>query len=74
MGYRIKGVGGLLLYIYIIEFCTFDTKLDPQTTGTFTIEDIENNTISGKFQFKAKDQLGNVVNVESAEFNNVNIK
>ncbi len=52
---------------------TFDTKLDPETTGTFTIEEIENNTMSGNFKFKAKDQLGNLVTIESADFENVNL-
>jgi hypothetical protein len=49
----------------------FDTKLDPETTGTFSITEMENNTMSGSFNFNVKDQLGNVLNVESAEFENV---
>lgn len=51
----------------------FDTKLDPETTGTFTITEVENNTISGNFRFKAKDQLGNVLDIESAEFDDIEI-
>lgn len=53
---------------------TFDTKLDPETTGTFTIKEIENNTMSGSFQFKAKDSQGNLINVESAEFKEVQLE
>lgn len=53
---------------------TFDTKLDPATTGTFTITNIENNTMSGRFEFKAKDHQGNLVTVESAEFKNVQLE
>lgn len=53
---------------------TFDTKLDPATTGTFTINKLENNTMSGDFKFNAKDQQGNLVTVESAEFKEVDLR
>ena len=49
----------------------FDTKLDPATTGTFTIKEIKDNTIEGTFDFKAKDQTGNIVTVESAAFKGI---
>lgn len=52
---------------------TFDTKLDPATTGTFTINTLENNSMSGDFKFNAKDQQGNLVTVESAEFKDVKL-
>lgn len=52
---------------------TFDTKLDPETRGTFTINEIEGDKMSGNFSFNAKDQQGNVVSVESAEFKDVTL-
>lgn len=49
----------------------YDTKLDPATRGTFTITEIKNNMMSGTFEFNAKDQAGNLVTVESAEFKDI---
>lgn len=51
----------------------FDTKLDPATTGTFTVNKIENNTMSGTFDFNVKDQQGNILKVESAEFTDIDL-
>ncbi|AHM58897.1 hypothetical protein D770_03150 [Flammeovirgaceae bacterium 311] len=51
----------------------FNTTLDPETTGTFTITEVANNTMSGNFRFKAKDRLGNVLDIESAEFDDIEI-
>ncbi|EMR01070.1 hypothetical protein ADICEAN_03794 [Cesiribacter andamanensis AMV16] len=51
----------------------FDTKLDPETQGTFTVESVEDNQMSGTFSFVAKDQLGRPVTVESGDFDEVEI-
>lgn len=51
----------------------FDTKLDTEAQGTFTIEAVEENLMNGTFDFVVKDQAGNSLDLESADFTNVRI-
>lgn len=49
----------------------FDTKLDPNAIGTFVINEVNGNSISGEFSFIAVDKVGRKLEVTDGEFNNL---
>lgn len=50
---------------------TFNTTLNPNTTGTIVITDADNNTISGQFDFIAADQNGRTLEVTNGQFEGI---
>lgn len=55
------------------EQVVFDTKLDPNARGTFVINEVNNSSINGEFNFIAVDKVGRKLEVNNGKFNNINL-
>ena len=49
----------------------FDTKLNPNTTGTIVITEADDETISGRFNFIAADENGRTLEVTNGQFEGI---
>lgn len=51
----------------------YDTKLDPNARGNLVIQEVNNSSISGEFNFIAADKTGRTLEVSNGKFSNLDL-